>query len=112
VAVYAQKLNKQLATLTEGKFFGELALMLGIPRTATVVAQEETTLFAINNKGFTRLLHEQPEFSEAIVQELSKHQQELSDRRRELQELGLDDDAEDKNVVDWLRKRLKKLFIL
>ncbi len=112
VEIRAQKLDRLLATLEVGRFFGELALMLGIPRTATAIAQQETTLFAINNRGFTRLLHAQPEFAEAIVQELSKHQQELRDRRRQLQELGLDDSDDDKNVVDWLRKRLKNLFTL
>ncbi len=112
VEVYTQKLNKRLATLEVGQFFGELSLMLGIPRTATVAAQQEVTLFAINSKGFRRLLQEHPEFAEAIVQELSQHQQELGDRRRQLQELGLDDGGEDKNVVDWLRKRLTKLFAL
>ncbi|NJL02951.1 MAG: mechanosensitive ion channel [Spirulinaceae cyanobacterium SM2_1_0] len=112
VEVYAQKLDKHLATLVVGKFFGELSLMLGIPRTATVKAEQEATLFAINTQGFRRLLQEHPEFAEAIVQELSKHQQELNDRRRQLQDLGLDDTGEEKNVVDWLRKRIKKLFAL
>lgn len=113
VEVYVEKLNKQLTTLQTGKFFGELSLMLGIPRTATVRALEDTILFVINNKSFEKLLHEQPEVAEAIVQELSKHQEELSERQQQLRAMGLVDAAEDdKNPVAWVRKRLKNLFSL
>lgn len=113
VDVVAQKINKHLATLGEGSFFGELSLMLGIPRTATVIAKEETLLFTISDKRFKRLLRENPEIAEVIVQELGKHQQELSERRQQLQEMGLEEDTEqDKNLVNWVRRRLTVLFNL
>ena len=110
VDVYARKINKLLATLEPGKFFGELSLMLGIPRTAAVIAKEETILFAINNRGFKKLLRENAALTDIIVKELSKHQQELSERRKQLQEMGLDEPDEDKNIVNWVRNRVKKLF--
>lgn len=111
VEVFVEKMNKHLTTLQAGNFFGELSLMLGIPRTATVRALEDTILFVINNKGFEKLLQEQPELAEQIVQELGKYQEELSERQQQLRELGLLDSAEDdKNLVAWVRKRLHKLF--
>lgn len=113
VEIFVEKINKHLTTLTKGKFFGELALMLGIPRTATVRALEDTTLFVINNKGFQKLLKGQPELAEEIVQELGKHQDELVSRQQQLREMGLVDAAEDDtNPVAWVRKRLQKLFSL
>jgi small-conductance mechanosensitive channel len=113
VEVFAEKLNKQLAILQTGKFFGELSLMLGIPRTATVRSLEDSILFVINNKGFEKLLHEQPELAEVIIEELGKHQEELSERQQQLRSMGLVDAAEDdKNPVVWVRKRLKNLFSL
>ena len=113
VEVVAEKLNKQLTILQTGKFFGELSLMLGIPRTATVRVLEDTLLFVINNKSFEKLLHEQPELAEVIIQELAKHQEELSERQQQLRAMGLVDAAEDdKNPVAWVRKRLKNLFSL
>lgn len=113
VKVFVEKLNKQLTILQAGQFFGELSLMLGIPRTATVQALEDTLLFAINNKGFEKLLQERPELAEVIVQELGKYQEELSARQQQLREMGLVDAAEDdKNPVVWVRKRLKNLFSL
>lgn len=113
VEVFVEKLNKQLAVLTAGKFFGELALMLGIPRTASVRAREETVLFAINHTGFQKLLHENPDVCESIVRELEKGQSELTERREELRQLGLlEDDEDDANPILWVRKRLKNLFSL
>ncbi|HEY9850492.1 MAG TPA: mechanosensitive ion channel domain-containing protein [Leptolyngbyaceae cyanobacterium] len=113
VEVFVAKINKHLTTLGVGKFLGELALMLGIPRTATVRALEDTILFAINKKGFEKILREQPELCEVIVQELGKHKEELSERQKQLRDMGLvDEDEDDKNPIDWVRKRLKNLFDL
>ena len=113
VEVFVEKINKHLVNLTVGKFFGELALMLGIPRTASVRALEETVLFAINKDGFQRLLKEQPDFYEQIVKELAKHQEELTARQKQLREMGLVDASEDdQNPVTWVRNRLKNLFSL
>lgn len=113
VEVFVEKINKSLTTLQVGQFFGELSLMLGIPRTATVQSTEDTLLFVINNKGFEKLLQQHPDLAEVIVQELGKHQEELEVRQQELRELGLLDSSEDdSNVVNWVRKRLEKLFNL
>ncbi|MBZ8183276.1 cyclic nucleotide-binding domain-containing protein [Oscillatoria salina] len=113
VEVYTEKINKHLASLGAGQFFGELALMLGVPRTASVRAKEETILFGISQQGFEKLLHEHPELAEVIVEELGKHQEELAQRQEELRRLGLVDAAEDdKNLILWVRKRLKNLFSL
>ncbi|HBE19454.1 MAG TPA: mechanosensitive ion channel protein MscS [Cyanobacteria bacterium UBA11149] len=113
VEVFVEKINKHLTNLTAGQFLGELSLMLGIPRTASVRALENTTLFAINKNGFQKILKEQPELSEQIIQELSRNQEELSQRQKQLRALGLVDDTEDdQNPVDWVRKRLQNLFSL
>ncbi|MFB2921946.1 cyclic nucleotide-binding domain-containing protein [Aerosakkonema funiforme] len=113
VEVFVAKINKHLTTLTTGQFLGELALMLGIPRTATVRAVEDTILFAITKKGFEKTLQSQPELYDVIVQELGKHKEELAQRQKQLREMGLvNEDEDDKNPIDWMRKRLKNLFNL
>lgn len=113
VKVFVKKLNKPLVTLQSGEFFGELALMLGVPRTATVQALEETILFTINHKGFEKVLNEYPELAERIVQEFDKYQEELSERQQQLRAMGLlNSEEDDKNPVIWLRKRLINLFNL
>lgn len=113
VKVFVAKLDKHLTNLEAGAFLGELALMLGIPRTATVRANEDTVLFAINQRGFTTLCQGHPPIAEAIVQELSVRQEELRDRQAELRALGLiAADEDDTNPVQWVRKRIERLFDL
>jgi len=73
VEYYVEKLNQTPTVLNPGQFIGELSLMLGLRRTVTVRAREETTLFAINKEGFATLLKEQPQLYELIVVELGKH---------------------------------------
>jgi CRP-like cAMP-binding protein len=113
VEVFVKKLNKHLTILKSGDFFGELSLMLGIPRTATVRALENTILFSIRKDSFQKLLREHDDFYELIVDSLGKHKAELSERQQQLKELGLvDDEEDDSNPVLWVRKRLRKIFSL
>lgn len=73
----------------------------------------ETILFVVGKSGFEKLLREHPEISEVIIQELSKHQEELTQRQQQLRAMGLVDESEDdNNPVNWVRKRLKNLFSL
>nr|WP_216670390.1 mechanosensitive ion channel domain-containing protein [Microcoleus asticus] len=111
VEVFVEAIDKHLNNLGTGQFLGELSLMLGIPRTASVRALEETILFAINKEGFQKILTEQPDLSEQIIQEIVKHKEELSQRQQQLREMELVDAAEDdENPIEWVRKRLKDLF--
>jgi potassium efflux system protein len=113
VEVFVKKLDKSLCELGAGEFFGELSLMLSIPRTASVKAIDETMVFVISHRGFEKLLHAHADLAENIVQELGKRKDELADRQNELREMGLvDKDEDDHNPVDWVRKRLKRLFKL
>jgi small-conductance mechanosensitive channel len=111
VEVFVEKMDKHLTQLEAGDFFGELSLMLGIPRTATVRACQETTLFTVNHKGFKQLLHTYPHVSEVIIQTLASRQSELAARQAELRRLGLMQDTEDdSNPVVWMRRRVCNLF--
>ncbi len=111
VEVFVEAIDKHLTNLGAGKFLGELSLMLGIPRTASVRALEETILFAINKEGFQKVLTERPDLSEQIIQEIVKHKEELSQRQQELREMELvDAAADDETPVEWVRRRIKNLF--
>lgn len=62
------------ATLTSGQFFGEIALLLSMPRTATIKATEYCDLYRLDKETFDRILTRYPEFMKNI--------QELADERR------------------------------
>ncbi|NEP18875.1 MAG: mechanosensitive ion channel [Leptolyngbya sp. SIO4C1] len=113
VEIVAEKLDRRLATLEAGQFFGEVALLLGIPRTATVRITEDALLFVINHQSFSHLLRRCPDLSALILRGLSQHKAELAERQREMRALNLVDVGEDdNNPVIWARKRLKRLFAL
>ena len=99
--------------MSAGEFFGEISLILGLPRTASLKTLEKTLFFAIYKKGFNQLLQEQSDLVEVIIQQLSKHQEELAQRQEQLRKMGLiSEEEDDANLVNWVRKRLHKLFII
>ncbi|MGP1387445.1 MAG: mechanosensitive ion channel domain-containing protein [Thainema sp.] len=113
VEVLAERLQKRLTILEAGQFFGEVSLLLGIPRTATVRTTANTLLFVINSRSFSKLLQDYPNLAESIIQEFGQHRDELHQRQQELRRLGLLDQQEDeRNPVDWARKRIQQLFNL
>lgn len=66
--------NKEviLTILNESDFFGEMAILDGQTRSATVTALEDTELFIIQRNDFLKLLKIHPEISIALLQELTK----------------------------------------
>ena len=58
-------------TLGIGSFFGELALIDGGPRTATVVAKAPLVCLTIGRAPFLKLLRAEPAIAVAILEELS-----------------------------------------
>lgn len=61
-----------LTILSESDFFGEMAILDGQTRSATVVAIEDTELFLIQRNDFINLLKEYPEVAISLLQELTK----------------------------------------
>ena len=66
--------SKEVARLGAGNFFGEMALMTGEDRTATVISVVDTYLFEITQADIAPLMAEQPEVSELVSKELTKRQ--------------------------------------
>jgi CRP/FNR family transcriptional regulator, cyclic AMP receptor protein len=61
-----------LTILSESDFFGEMAILDGQTRSATVIAIEDSELFLIQRNDFLNLLKEYPEVSISLLQELTK----------------------------------------
>ncbi|HKD36017.1 MAG TPA: cyclic nucleotide-binding domain-containing protein, partial [Pirellulales bacterium] len=60
--------GKVLATLRDGDCFGEVALLLSEPRTATVRAKTPCDLFVLDKSDFGRILQDHLQFAQAIKQ--------------------------------------------
>ena len=59
-AVIVTKDGTELRRLSEGDGFGEIALLEDTPRTATVTASAQTSLFGINREAFLTAMHASP----------------------------------------------------
>lgn len=66
VAIRRGSDNQQLATLEEGDFFGEMALLTGEPRNASVDTLEETVLYSLSQEQFKRAIAQQASFETEI----------------------------------------------
>ncbi len=58
--------QRTVASLCEGNFFGEMALFTGQPRTASVVAVEETEVMEIGHRAMKQLFDNNPELVESL----------------------------------------------
>jgi hypothetical protein len=59
--------GKVVRTLREGDFFGEIALLMATPRTATVVAKTQCDLFVLKRSDFCRILRDHRQFAETMT---------------------------------------------
>ena len=77
VAVNKRGRSEPVARLRDGDFFGEMALLFGEPRSATVSAEIETEVFCLASEDFERVVGRSPDMTDAL--------RRLADtRRREL----------------------------
>lgn len=72
--------DRELARLGPGQFFGELALLTGKERHATVIAVSECEVFEVDEKMFKDVLVGQPAIAEEISRIVAERQAELDAR--------------------------------
>jgi small-conductance mechanosensitive channel/CRP-like cAMP-binding protein len=70
-----------VATLRKPSFFGEMSLLTGEARSATVRARGDVRLLVVERAGFEALFQSKPSVAEAISRVLAERQSELRQRR-------------------------------
>jgi CRP-like cAMP-binding protein len=58
--------SRHVRSMGEGEFFGEIALLTDQPRTATVIAKEHVTLYALSKADFKATLEASSSFGEQL----------------------------------------------
>jgi small-conductance mechanosensitive channel/CRP-like cAMP-binding protein len=69
----------EVSRLGPGQFFGEMSLMTGDARTATVRAIRETELLVVGKHAFSQILTHAPELAEKVANVLTHRQVELDE---------------------------------
>ncbi len=70
--VSVTKDGREIATLSAGDFFGEIALLEHSNRTATVMARTPLRFFVLTSQAFWGLLDNQPEVERTVLRALAK----------------------------------------
>ena len=65
--------------LEPGDFFGEMCLLTGCPRTATIVAQTDVVVFEIDHQAVNALLAERPEIAHHLADTVARRQVQLEE---------------------------------
>lgn len=94
----------EVTRLGRGQYFGEMSLLTGEPRSATVVAAEDAALFELDRPTFAQLFDEQPALAGLLSEALAHRRGQL----RAVAEAG-------GNVVqgrdpNWILDRLRSIF--
>ncbi|HKR66414.1 MAG TPA: cyclic nucleotide-binding domain-containing protein [Thermoanaerobaculia bacterium] len=90
-----------LSRLEKGDFFGEMALLEAMPRTADAVATTEVRVVAINGSRFDEMLRKNPEVAVRIIRKYSKRLREANTLLEKLvgREVDVDHVAMDATMI-------------
>jgi small-conductance mechanosensitive channel/CRP-like cAMP-binding protein len=103
VEVQKERETVNVATLRAGSFFGEMSLMTGEERKATVRAASECTLLVVDHEAFHHTIAASPEIVERMSDILAKRQEELEEA------VLSSPDRQSKPMVDRSRRLLSQI---
>ncbi len=75
--------------MAAGGMFGEISAVDGLPRSANILAMEDTSVTVMRQALFTRLMETYPEFCRVILEQLCQVIRRLDDRVYEFTTLGV-----------------------
>jgi small-conductance mechanosensitive channel/CRP-like cAMP-binding protein len=93
---------RTVATLSEGAFFGEMALFTGEPRTANIVAIEETEVLEIGHAAMKQVFDTNPDLVESLSHIIAERRQGLAAS----EDLAPSDEDESAGIL----KSIKRFF--
>jgi CRP/FNR family cyclic AMP-dependent transcriptional regulator len=83
--------EKIMNFLDRGQFFGDMALLTGGVRSATVKTLEATRLLALSRRDFIEILRQSSDLALAVIEELSRRLKETNEQASSLSFQGVTD---------------------
>lgn len=103
--------EKKLSTLGEGKYFGEMAVLEGYPRSATVIAAEDgTKAYEIPGNDVNSYFEKNPEKILGLFCHIGDRLRALTEDYKEASDVLKEMEADDKPVDESLGERMKKVL--
>ena len=93
--------DREVARLGRGSLFGEMSVLTGDPRTATVVALGDAALLAVNREAFEQILSDEPELAQKLADVITRRRLALDAARAEQQAPALEKDSS--NLLSRIR---------
>ena len=98
----------KVSEISPGQFFGEIALLTGEPRSATVKAETDALVYEITKENMELLLDKRPEIAERLTETIARHR--LQDAEF-MQHLPAEQQAvEVKNFAAQLMDKVRRFF--
>ena len=94
----------KLATLEAPAYFGEMGLLLGQPRIATVAALDDALCYRLDKRGFDAILRSRPALAETLARILAERQAENDAKLQ-----ALDAEARAEHAVGRTRELMRKI---
>ncbi len=98
----------QVNSLCAGQFFGEMSLLTGELRTATVVASTDVVAYEITYENMRELFHYDPDVLELISQVIAERHTQIKELLATTGKIVLTEDTED--ATNEILTRIKRFF--
>ncbi len=97
------------ATLSEGQFFGEIALLLSMPRTASIIARDYCDLYRLDKETFDRILDRYPAFAATIREMAEKRRDEINTAKIKKEKKGGENKEKEYSAPDKVKGLVLKV---
>lgn len=97
-----------VAKLGPGKYFGELSLLAGEPRSATITALSDSMVYKIDKETMSQLFEEHPEMIQKISDKIAE--QQLMNISKQKEYTSPEAQIQKRSFASALMKRISKFF--
>lgn len=99
---------RRVSRLSQGQFFGEMSLLTGDPRSATVQAATSVVLYEIDKSALAPILAERPEIAKELARTVANRQ--LQNQKLLSADNGSATDSEHQTFAAQLLAKIKSFF--
>ena len=113
VSVAEGRREAEIGRFGEGYFFGEMSLLTGERRAATITALVDTDAVVIDKAAFNEILRKKPSIAEAMSKVIEKRKKQIADKALDEDEVKeAVEEVDNEYSAEKILKRIKNFFEL